>query len=96
MDGPHLYHVAALLADPARAAMVWALTDGSSRSAGELAFAANVSASSASRHLAALVDAGLLQVRTSGRERRFRIVDEHAARLIEAVAMLTSGNEKAR
>jgi len=47
--------VAGLLADPARAQILLTLIDGSMRPAGELAFAANISAQSASAHLAKLV-----------------------------------------
>jgi DNA-binding transcriptional ArsR family regulator len=57
-DAAQIPHVASLLADPARAAIVWTLIDGTTRPAGELAFAANVSAQSASAHLAKLVEGG--------------------------------------
>ena len=39
--------IAGLLAEPARAKMVWSLIDGTARPAGELAYSANVSAQSA-------------------------------------------------
>ena len=78
--------VATLLADPARAAMLWTLIDGTSRPAGELAFAANVSAQSASAHLAKLVDGGLLLSESHGRHRYFRIASVEAASLIENLA----------
>ncbi len=58
-----------LLADQARAAMLWTLMDGTTRPAGELAFAANVSAQSASGHLAKLVVGGLLHTEAQGRHR---------------------------
>lgn len=60
-DAPDIARVAGLLADPARAKILWALIDGSTRPAGELAYAANISSSSASSHLAKLVDGGLLE-----------------------------------
>jgi len=78
--------VAGLLADPARAAMVWTLIDGTLRPAGELAFAANVSAQSASGHLAKLVEGGLLRAEARGRHRYFRIAGADAARLVESLA----------
>ncbi|MCH8622352.1 winged helix-turn-helix domain-containing protein [Undibacterium sp. TS12] len=84
-------HVAALLADPARAAMLWALIDGTTRPAGELAFAANVSAQSASNHLARLVEGGLLLSESRGRHRYFRIASPDAASLIEAMAAFSAG-----
>src|SRR5205809_5493891 len=59
-DIPGIPRVAHLLADPARATMLWALIDGTMRPAGELAYAANISAQSASAHLAKLVEGGFL------------------------------------
>lgn len=85
-DTALMTRVASLLADPARATMLWALIDGTSRPAGELAFAANVSAPSASAHLAKLVDGGLLTVEVQGRHRYFTMASAEAARLIESVA----------
>src|SRR5450432_870578 len=78
--------VASLLADPARATILWTLIDGTSRPAGELAFAANVSAPSASAHLAKLVEGGLLESEAQGRHRYFRIASAEAAHLIESLA----------
>jgi DNA-binding transcriptional ArsR family regulator len=54
MDEPELSRVARLLADPARARILRTLLDGTMRPAGELAFAAQISAQSASAHLAKL------------------------------------------
>jgi DNA-binding transcriptional ArsR family regulator len=51
---------AALLADPARAAMLWALSDGRALPAGVLAQVARVGAPTASAHLAKLTTGGLL------------------------------------
>jgi DNA-binding transcriptional ArsR family regulator len=62
--------VAALLADPAREAMLVALADGRALPAGELAEAAGVSPQSASGHLRKLVDGGIVSVWSQG---RFRI-----------------------
>src|SRR5262245_58657476 len=85
-DATNIPRIATLIADPARAAMVWALIDGTTRPAGELAFAANVSAQSASGHLAKLVTGGLLVVEAQGRHRYFRIASAEAAALIESLA----------
>ena len=63
-----LPRVALLLSDAARATILWTLIDGSTRAASELAFAANISAQSASRHLALLVKGGLLEARPRGRQ----------------------------
>jgi DNA-binding transcriptional ArsR family regulator len=78
--------IANLLADPARATILWALIDGTTRPAGELAFAANVSPQSASAHLAKLVEGGLLLSEAQGRHRYFRIASAEAANMIESVA----------
>ncbi|MDQ2927736.1 MAG: helix-turn-helix domain-containing protein, partial [Pseudomonadota bacterium] len=49
-------------------------------------FAANVSAQSASAHLAKLVEGGLLRSESQGRHRYFRIASAEAAELIESLA----------
>lgn len=84
--------IAALLADPARAKMVWALIDGTTRPAGELAYCANVSAQSASGHLAKLVDGGLIQAEAQGRHRYFRIASAEVASAVEGLASLSIAN----
>jgi DNA-binding transcriptional ArsR family regulator len=85
----HIARVAALLGDPARAAMLWLLIDGRARPAGELAFAANVSAQSASGHLSKLVDAELLQVETQGRHRYYRLASHTVALALESLAAIS-------
>lgn len=79
---------AALLAEPARAAMLSALMDDTMRPASELASAAGVARSTASFHLARLVDAGLLAVRSHGRYRSFRLASPDVARAVEALAAI--------
>ncbi|MFC7405131.1 ArsR/SmtB family transcription factor [Georgenia alba] len=71
------------MAAPARAAMLDALMDGSSRPAGELAGAAGIGASTASEHLGVLVDAGLVEARTRGRHRFYRLRDASVATALE-------------
>lgn len=83
---PNIAQVAMLLADPARAKILWTLIDGTTRPAGELAFAANISAQSASAHLAKLVEGGLLASEAIGRHRYYRIVNAQAAHMIESMA----------
>ena len=78
--------VAMLVGEPARAVMLWSLLDGHRRPAGELAFYANVSAQSASSHLAKLVRAGMLSVEAHGRHRYYRIATSDVA-----IAKITSG-----
>ncbi|WP_313901475.1 helix-turn-helix domain-containing protein [Methylobacterium sp. J-070] len=64
--GPHanIATSAFLIADPARSLMLMALLDGRARPAGELAFAAGVTAQTASAHLGKLLHGGLLGVET--------------------------------
>ncbi len=78
--------VGALLAEPARAKVLLALGDGRSLAASPLAAEAGVAASTASRHLARLVDASLIAVETRGRHRHFSLAGPQVAELIEAVA----------
>ena len=61
--------VAELIGEPARAAILIALTNGRALPAGDLARAAGVSAQSASAHLSKLVSGGLLSVQREGRHR---------------------------
>ena len=96
MDDSHnILRIASLLADPARTAIVWTLIDGTTRPAGELAFAANVSAQSASAHLAKLVEGGLLTSESQGRHRYFKIASAETAHLIESLASF-GASEKPR
>src|SRR5262249_38064092 len=70
---------AALLAEPARVAMLSALMDGEARPATELARLAHVSPSTGSAHLAALVRGGLLPVERLGRHRYHRLASPRQA-----------------
>jgi DNA-binding transcriptional ArsR family regulator len=81
-----LASVGALLAEPARAKVLLALSDGRSLPAGMLAAEAGVAASTASHHLARLVDGGLISVATRGRHRYYALAGADVAELLEAVA----------
>ncbi|WLE58492.1 ArsR/SmtB family transcription factor [Burkholderia plantarii] len=85
---PGLSRIGALLADPGRAAMLWALMDGSARPAGELTRIAGLSPSAGSAHLARLTDGGLLTPEVRGRHRYYRIASPDVAAAIEALANL--------
>ena len=89
-DEPDIPRIAGLLADPARARILWTLIDGTTRPAGELAYAASISAQSASAHLAKLVAGGLLESEPQGRHRYFRIASADVAGLIEGMASLSA------
>jgi DNA-binding transcriptional ArsR family regulator len=88
LDRPDIPRVAQLLSDPARARMLWMLIDGTSRPAGELAYGAQVSAQSASAHLAKLVEGGLLEAAAQGRHRYFRLASAEVAQVVEGLASL--------
>jgi DNA-binding transcriptional ArsR family regulator len=91
-DAPDIARIAALLADPARARILRMLVDGTTRPAGELAYAANISAQSANRHLARLVEGRLLTAEPHGRHRYFRIATREVADMIERIASLDAAS----
>jgi DNA-binding transcriptional ArsR family regulator len=95
-DAEGLPRVAALIAEPARARMLWTLIDGTTRPAGELAYAASVSAQSASAHLAKLVEGGLLEASAQGRHRYYRIASAEVAAAVEALASLGAATGQRR
>jgi DNA-binding transcriptional ArsR family regulator len=80
--------IGALVADPARARMLMALGDGRALAASVLADEAGVAASTASAHLAKLVDGGLLTVQQHGRHRYFALSGPQVGALIETLAGL--------
>ena len=80
--------VAALLADPTRATMLFALSDGRAFTASELAKRASVTASTASEHLNRLLDASLLTVEKQGRNRFYRLADPAIVEIMENLARL--------
>ena len=92
-DEPDISRIAGLLADPARARILWTLIDGTTRPAGELAYAASISAQSASGHLAKLVEGGLLKSEAQGRHRYFRIGSPEVAIVIEGLASLSAADK---
>lgn len=85
-----LASTAALIADPARAAILTALLGGRSLPAGELARIAGVSAQSASMHLAQLVNGGFLKASQQGRHRYYCITNPEVANAIEALGVIST------
>ncbi|RRV09584.1 transcriptional regulator [Pseudomonas sp. v388] len=83
---PCISQIAALLADPKRSAMIWALMDGTARPADELALLAGLSTSSAGAHLARLASGGLLKQEARGRKRFFRLAAPEVGAAVEALA----------
>jgi DNA-binding transcriptional ArsR family regulator len=80
--------VAALFADPSRARMIAALSDGRALPASVLAHESGVAASTASGHLARLVESGVLTVERSGRHRYYRLAGPEVAAAVEALAAI--------
>ena len=85
---PDMATLAALLVEPARAAILMHLIDGRSWTAAELAHVAGVKAPAASVHLRKLTDGHLICVTSAGRHRYFRIADAEVARRLEQLAFL--------
>jgi DNA-binding transcriptional ArsR family regulator len=85
---PRLARVAAMVAEPARSRMLAFLLDGEYASASELARAGGVQPSTASAHLAQLVDAGLVACEPRGRHRYFRLADGEVAQALTALALV--------
>ncbi|HVX46413.1 MAG TPA: helix-turn-helix transcriptional regulator [Mycobacteriales bacterium] len=89
MDGDSdIGAVAAVIGEPARARVLMALGDGRALPATVLAAEAGVAASTASTHLARLVDAGLLRVRIEGRHRYYELAGPQVAAALEALARI--------
>jgi DNA-binding transcriptional ArsR family regulator len=86
---------AALMGDPARAAMLIALMDGRALTAGELARAAGVAPQTASGHLARMGEAGLLAVARQGRHRYHRLASAEVAAAVESLMRLAAASAPA-
>jgi DNA-binding transcriptional ArsR family regulator len=83
-----LARVGALIGDPGRARVLRALADGRELSASVLAAEAGVAPSTASVHLAKLVEGGLVMAERHGRHRYFRLAGPDVARALEALARI--------
>ncbi|MFH5926201.1 ArsR/SmtB family transcription factor [Roseomonas xinghualingensis] len=80
----------AALGDPARLNMLAALMDGRALTAGELAGIAGVAPTTASGHLARLLEAGLLAMERQGRHRYHRLASPEVARVLEGLMALSA------
>ncbi|HTU83785.1 MAG TPA: metalloregulator ArsR/SmtB family transcription factor [Candidatus Acidoferrales bacterium] len=85
---PDVAALAAVIADPTRCAMLYALLGGGEACASELAFRAGASPQAASSHLGKLVGAGFLSVRSDGRQKVFRMASPDVARAMESLAAI--------
>jgi DNA-binding transcriptional ArsR family regulator len=86
--------VAAVIADPTRAAMLDALLGDEALTAGELARAADVAPSTASEHLRRLTEAGLVYSTPAGRHRYHRLTGPDVAEAMEALALIAPQRER--
>lgn len=90
--GSLIAEIAALVAEPARAAMLSALLDGRALTAGELAYAARVTPQTASTHLARLTEAGLLSPMREGRHRYFRLASPTVVEMLDGIVGVALAN----
>ncbi|WP_335945710.1 helix-turn-helix transcriptional regulator [Pseudomonas sp. G166] len=92
MDAEHhdlgVSQVAAAIAEPARTRMLCALMDGHARTSTELASIAEVSASTASAHLAKLKELVLVRLHVQGRHRYYSLADKRVAQALEALMVI--------
>src|SRR6185312_13724077 len=96
-NGPYIAEAASLIGDPARANMLAALVGGHAMTATELGLSAGVAASTASGHLAKLLEGRLVSVTSTGRHRYFRLASPGVARVLEdLMALATDGPPRHR
>jgi DNA-binding transcriptional ArsR family regulator len=89
-----LAKIGSLLGDPARANMLALLLDGQEHAAGELAASARVTKSTASWHLANLLDGSLVVSERRGRNRNYRLASSEIARMIEAALVVAAARRR--
>lgn len=80
--------VAAAIAEPARTKILCSLMDGHARTSTELATIAQVSASTASAHLAKLKELALVRLHVQGRHRYYSLADKRVAQALEALMVI--------
>jgi DNA-binding transcriptional ArsR family regulator len=95
-DFLQLAGTASALGDPSRLAMCMSLMDGHAKTAGELARAAGVAPSTASEHLARLVDSGIVSAETHRRHRYYQIATPRVAEMIESLGEVAMGKPSLR
>jgi DNA-binding transcriptional ArsR family regulator len=85
-------HIASLIGDPVRSRIMWALLDGRSYTATELAIHSDTSLPNISMHLNKLVTANILSVKKQGRHRYFNYSRPEVSYAVEALAGLMTTN----
>jgi DNA-binding transcriptional ArsR family regulator len=82
--------ISALLCEPTRARMLWNLLDGRAYTASELSLVADTSPTSASNHLAKLLEADIVKVEIQGRHRYYSLSNSEVAYAVESLANLAN------
>jgi DNA-binding transcriptional ArsR family regulator len=80
--------IASIIGEPTRAAMLWKLLEGKAFTATELAISTDISAQSASMHLAKMVSAKLLAVVSQGRHKYYKLATPEVAYVLESISNL--------
>jgi len=89
-EGPDISIIAALIGNPASAAMLMALMGGLALTASELATEAGITLATASNHLSKLRRHGLVAVEHQGRHLYVRLADADVSAAIEALCPLAA------
>lgn len=84
--------IAAAIGEPARARMLYCLSDGRARTSTELAVIANVTPSTATVHLQRLKTQRLVKVFAQGKHRYYSLEGADVAAALEALSVLASGS----
>jgi DNA-binding transcriptional ArsR family regulator len=87
--------IAAAIGEPARARMLYCLSDGRARTGTELAMVADVTPSTASVHLQRLKAQRLVKVLAQGKHRYYSLEDANVAAALEALSVLVGGSHDA-
>src|SRR5215831_5758448 len=95
-ESPDIAAIAAVIGDAARARMLLALMGGRALTASELSLEADVAPSTASSHLARLLEVELVRVERQGRHRYFAIANEAVAEVVERLGGLAQRGDDRR
>ena len=82
--------LSALICEPTRARLLWNLLDGRAYTASELAIVGDISSTSASNHLAKLLEADIIKVELQGRHRYYSFSKPEVAYVVESLASLAN------
>ena len=87
--------IAAAIGEPARARMLYCLSDGRARTSTELAVVADITPSTASVHLQRLKTQQLVKVLSQGKHRYYSLQGTDVAATLEALSVLAGGRRDA-